>query len=141
MLSIPCVARAPPVIPTPPTEVVALLTSNDAPEENEVPVVREYIVGLLRHLSLWKTVHMSLFWRDHKGPNQPDAFKDYEDTLHEMISARRRGKLASLRVFLQSAFQFEPQVQRFLGSDYEGFNVHISSEHEKPSFMDVVTGK
>jgi hypothetical protein len=37
---------------------VALLTSNGAPEENEIPVVWEYIAGLLRHLLVWKTVHI-----------------------------------------------------------------------------------
>ncbi|KAF7336146.1 NmrA domain-containing protein [Mycena venus] len=81
----------------------------------------------------------SLFWRDKMEPNRtPDAFKDYEDALHEMIAARRRGKLASLRMFLQSAFPSESRVQKFLGPDYEGFDVRVSSEYEKPSFVDAV---
>jgi hypothetical protein len=72
-------------------------------------------------------------------PNRtPDAFKDYEDALHEMFAARRRGKLASLCVFLQSAFTFELRMQRFLGPDYEEFDVRVLGEYEKPSFVDAV---
>ncbi|KAJ6592626.1 hypothetical protein B0H19DRAFT_1088196 [Mycena capillaripes] len=81
----------------------------------------------------------SLFWRHRTESNRtPNAFKDYEDALHEMISARRRGKLASLRVFFSSASRFESQVQRFVGPDYEGFDVRVSGEYDEPSFVDEV---
>ncbi|KAJ7362502.1 hypothetical protein DFH08DRAFT_1024722 [Mycena albidolilacea] len=54
----PGVSRALPAIPTPPTEVVSLRTSNDAPRETETPVVQEYIANFLHHFYLWKITHI-----------------------------------------------------------------------------------
>jgi len=81
----------------------------------------------------------SIFWRDEAGPTaMPDVFVDYQDALHGMIASRRRGRLASLHVFLEIAYPSEPRVQRFRSPEYEGFDVRVSGKWDRPSFLEAV---
>ncbi|KAJ7814225.1 hypothetical protein B0H14DRAFT_1127264 [Mycena olivaceomarginata] len=81
----------------------------------------------------------SVFWHDETDPKtMSGVYVDYQDALHALVTARRQGKLASLRVFLDSAHWNDPRVQRFQSAQYEGFDVRVSGRFDMPSFLETV---
>ncbi|KAK6967079.1 hypothetical protein R3P38DRAFT_837179 [Favolaschia claudopus] len=94
----PLIPRTPPAIPPPPGRVLSLLGTNDVPHEADIPLVKEYILTLQKHLQRWDVTHIKdlspesplvqkyegvLRWFDEeKQPGDSEGFLHMSRYLH-----------------------------------------------------------
>ncbi|KAK7050644.1 hypothetical protein R3P38DRAFT_1764164 [Favolaschia claudopus] len=71
----PLIPRTPPAIPPPPGPVLSLLGTNDVPHDADIPLVKEYILTLRKHLRRWDVTHIKVL------PPESPLVQKYEGVL------------------------------------------------------------